>query len=99
MKDVKSGIENVVKKGKIVIGSKNVVSALLNDNPKLVIISSNCPTEIKEDIIYYSRLSEIPYRIIDDNSIELGSICGKPFPIAVMAVMDVDDKDILKKLK
>ena len=95
MSDIKSKIKGVVKKGEIVIGNKRVVAALLNGNPKLVIISSNCPTEINERIAYYSQLSGIEYKEIDADSMELGSLCAKPFPIAVMAVIDAGESGIL----
>ncbi|OYT54224.1 MAG: 50S ribosomal protein L30e [Candidatus Altiarchaeales archaeon ex4484_2] len=98
MADIKSEIKGVVKKGRVVYGSRSVVSGLLNDNPKLIIISSNCPSENREEIIYYSKLSNTPYESVDIDSIELGSICGKPFPVSVMGVIDAGESNILNEV-
>ncbi len=98
MADIKSEIKGVVKKGEVIYGSRSVVSGLLNDNPKLIIISSNCPSENKEEIMYYSRLSKTPCRLVDIDSVELGSICGKPFPVSVIGVIDAGESSILNEL-
>lgn len=99
MKDIKKDITSVIKTGKIHIGSNKVRSALLTNNPKLVLISSNCPNDIKERIIYYSQLSDTQYHITDEDGIELGSVCGKPFPVLALGIMDVGESNILTNLK
>lgn len=99
MKDLKDDISSVIKTGKVVIGSKRAIKTLLIGNPKLIILSSNCPDNVREEIIYYSRLSEIPYSIIKDDSIELGSICGKPFPVSAIGIVGGGESDILTKFK
>jgi len=97
VKDLRDDISSVMKTGKVVIGSNRVIKTLLIGNPKLIILSSNCPDSIREDIIYYSRLSKIPYSIIKDDSTELGSICGKPFPVSAIGIVDEGESDILTK--
>lgn len=99
MEDIKQDISSVIKTGKVFIGSNRVISALLTSNPKLILISSNCPNRIKEGIIYYSQLSNAPYYITKDNSIELGSVCGKPFPVSTLCIMDEGESNILAKFK
>ncbi len=99
MKDIKGDIGTVLKTGKISVGSKNVLSGLLTASPKLVLISGNCPNNLKEQVVYYSMLSNIPYTITDETSAELGSICGKPFPASAVAIIDAGESDILSKSK
>jgi large subunit ribosomal protein L30e len=99
MKDIRSDLGSVIKTGKIEVGSKNVLSGLLMENPKLVIISGNCPNDVKERVVYYSRLSKTPYHITEENSVELGSICGKPFPVCALSVKDAGESDIVSKYK
>ncbi|OYT41437.1 MAG: 50S ribosomal protein L30e [Candidatus Altiarchaeales archaeon ex4484_43] len=97
MKNLREDISSVMKTGKLVIGSNKVIKTLLVGNPKLIILSSNCPDSVREGIVYYSRLSKIPYSIIKDDSIELGSICGKPFPVSAIGIVDEGESDILTK--
>jgi large subunit ribosomal protein L30e len=99
MRDLKDELTGVMKTGKVVLGSKRVVKTLLTGNLKLIILSSNCPDDVREELMYYIRLSKTPYDIITDDSIELGSICGKPFPISTIGIVDEGESDILKKFK
>ena len=99
MKDVKKDIRGVIKTGRICIGSKSVISSLLTSNPKLILISSNCPRDIRERIIYYSELSNIHYHITKEEGLELGSVCGKPFSVSALGVLDEGESDILTKFK
>jgi len=99
MKDLKDDIGSVMKTGKVAIGSERAIKTLLIGNPMLIILSSNCPDNVREKIIYYSRLSKIPYNTIKDNSIELGSICGKPFPVSAIGIVNEGESDILTKFR
>lgn len=99
MKDVRSDLGTVLKTGRVELGTKKVLSILLTGNPKLVLVSGNCPKEIKERVTYYARLANVPSSVVSESSIELGSVCGKPFPVSALAVMDVGDSDILSKFK
>jgi len=95
MKNLKKEINKVIKTGKIAIGARSVSGALLNNNPKLIVISSNCPNSIREEIVYYSRLSNIPYKKLMNDSLELGSMCGKPFHVSVLGIIDEGESDIV----
>ena len=97
--DLKDAISSVVKSGKIKIGFNSVRKSLLSGNLKLIIISSNCPQIKKEDIIYYSKLSKIDYCIVEEGGLELGSMCGKPFPVSAIGIVDEGDSDIFKVIK
>ncbi len=96
MKALKTEINDAMKTGKIVIGAKSVSRALLNSNPRLILVSSNCPDRIKEEIIYYSRLSKVPYKMLPNDSLELGSMCGRPFPILTLGVINEGESGILE---
>lgn len=99
MKDLKDKIGNVMKTGKTVIGSNQVTKSLLVGNPKLIILSSNCPDQEREEITYYSRLSNVPVEVTKEDSIELGSICGKPFPVSAIGVLDEGESNIISSKK
>ncbi|MBR0271131.1 MAG: ribosomal L7Ae/L30e/S12e/Gadd45 family protein, partial [Methanobrevibacter sp.] len=52
-----------------------------------------------EDVEYYAKLSEIPCHIYDGTSVDLGSVCGKPFTVATLIVNDPGDSTILDDLR
>jgi large subunit ribosomal protein L30e len=89
MADMDRVLRNVIKKGKVVIGARQVVKSVQNGSAKLVVLASNCPSEWKdriglEDCVEY-----------EGNGVELGVACGKPFSISALAIIEADNADIV----
>ncbi len=94
--DVDRGIRVAVDTGTVILGSDKSVQALKLGKGKLVIIAQNCPQEVKEDVMYYSELSDIPVYTYEGTSVDLGSVCGKPFTVATLLIKDPGDSTILE---
>ncbi len=88
-----------VETGKVEFGSKTGVKDSLLGKAKLIVVASNAPRELQEDIQHYSKLSNIQVLTFDGTSMELGSICGKPYPVSVLSVYDAGSSDILELAK
>lgn len=99
MIQVDKAIRIAVKTGKVTIGSKKTVEDMKKGKPKLVIVASNCPENIKSEIQYYSELSKIPVLIFTGNSWELGNLCNRLHMVAALAIHDAGDSDILGLLE
>lgn len=95
MKDLNYELGVAVKTGKLALGYNNVMSLLSKGNPKLVIISENSPRKIRESVSYYSQIAGVKCIKAKATSFEMGSACGKPFPVSTLAVMDAGDSDLL----
>ncbi len=88
MKKSKSQIETLkteLKKKKPNIGTDTTINLVKNGRAKQVFVSKNCPDNIKEDLKRYSEIFKAEYHELDINSEELGILCKKPFPIAVLS--------------
>ncbi len=94
--DVDRGIRVAVDTGNVTLGSEKSIQGLKLGKGKLVIIAQNCPRNIKEDVLHYSKLSEIPVYDYEGTSVDLGSVCGKPFTVATMTIKDPGDSNILE---
>ena len=94
--DVERGIRVAVDTGNVTLGSSKTIQALKLGKGKLVIIAENSPKEVTEDVMQYSKLSEIPVYTFQGTSVDLGSVCGKPFTVAAMMVNDPGDSTILE---
>lgn len=94
--DIERGIRVAVDTGKVILGSNKSIQAIKLGNGELVVMAANAPKNLKEDIEVYSKLSEIPVHIFDGSSVELGSICGKPFTVSVLVVQEPGDSNILE---
>ena len=98
MKDLKQKLRTTVKTGKLVLGSKNVIKLLLNGTAKLIILSDNCSNEVKEKIVYYCKLADVPYHIAEASGLDMGAACGKPFTVSALAVIEQGDSTILDSI-
>ena len=94
--DGERGIRVAVDTGNVTLGSSKTIQALKLGKGKLVIIAENCPKEVAEDVTQYSQLSKIPFYTFQGTSVDLGSVCGKPFTVAAMMVNDPGDSTILE---
>ena len=72
--DVDRGIRVAVDTGNVTLGSSKTIQALKLGKGKLVIIAENCPQEVTEDVMQYSKLSEIPVYTFQGSSVDLGSV-------------------------
>jgi large subunit ribosomal protein L30e len=94
--DVDRGIRVAVDSGNVTLGSDKSVQGIKLGKGKLVIIAQNCPVDIREDVMHYSKLSDISVYDYEGTSLELGSVCGKPFTVATLIIKDPGDSNILE---
>jgi len=89
--NVDKSLIKAVKTGKVIFGANRTVEAAANGSAKIVILASNCPEDIKKK----TQETKVPIMEYEGTSVELGPVCGKPFTIAAMAILDVGESDIL----
>ncbi|MDO5851395.1 MAG: 50S ribosomal protein L30e [Methanobacteriaceae archaeon] len=94
--DLDRGVRVAVDTGSVILGSYKTIQSLKLGKGELIIIAENCPKDIKEDIERYSKLSNIPVFTFEGSSVELGSVCGKPFTVASLMIQEPGDSNILE---
>jgi large subunit ribosomal protein L30e len=99
MIDVDKTIATTVKTGKVLLGVNNAIKSAKLGRAKLVVLASNCPRSVMEDVKYYARLSDVPVIIYKGTSIDLGAVCGKPFMVSALTVREPGDSDIIKLIE
>lgn len=92
-------IKRLAENGEIRIGSRSVSKEIAKGNPKLVIVSSNCPRNTLNGITTAAETAKIPLYSYKGTSLELGEICRKPFPISAMAVIAPGNVNITQLMK
>ena len=92
---INSRLAMVMKKGKYVLGYKQVLSTLRARTAQLVIIADDVPPLRKSEIEYYAMLSKTGVHHYSGNMNELGTACGKYFRVGVLAITDPGDSDII----
>jgi len=99
MIDVNKAVGTTVKTGKVLFGAGNALKSVKVGRARLIIVASNCPMDVREDIEYFGGLSKVPVVIYNGSSIDLGAACGKPFVVSVLTVREPGDSDILRLIK
>ena len=85
--------------GRVQLGSKEAVRELRRGRAKMAIISNNCPKEMKESIENYGKLGKTPIWNHEKDSVDLGMLCGKPYPVSAIVINDTGDSRILDFIK
>ena len=76
-----------LKKKGIVFGTDRTIKELKNGKVEKIYISSNCPKETRDDILYYSKLANVKIIELKENNEELAVVCKKPFSISVLSIL------------
>jgi len=96
MIDVDKAIATAVKTGKVVFGANEAIRSARTGKARLIVVASNSPMQVREDLDYYGKLSGISIVTYRGSSSDLGMTCGKRFAIATLTVKEAGDSDILK---
>ncbi|BBG24510.1 50S ribosomal protein L30e [Sulfuracidifex tepidarius] len=86
----------LLKTGKVVIGSRNCLKMLKTGKLKMVVVASTLRSDIKDDIIYFAKISGIPFYEYGGSGWDLGTLSGKPFMVSAMGIEDEGSSRILE---
>ena len=89
--DINKALRTAIETGTVHVGTKESFKATNAGTAKLIIISSNCPEETAGKV----KESETPVHSFSGNNSVLGAACGKPFPVAAVAIVDGGISDVL----
>ena len=88
MVDANKEIRRAVDTGKVAFGFKQCQKELARGNGELIIISKNMNPSEKEKLKYVAQIEEKAIFDYDKTGLVLGSVCGKPFVVSAMIVLD-----------
>jgi large subunit ribosomal protein L30e len=89
MIDMARALKTAATTGKVRFGLAETKKSIKNGEAKLVVVASNCP---EDDIAGESLLKVV---VFNGTNVELGSACGKPFPISALAIVNPGESNIL----
>ncbi len=90
MIDLGRALKSAITTGKVVFGEEQSVKMVKSGEAKLVIVAKNC----KNDYLV-SKEHGVPVYRYDGTNMELGALCGKPFSVSSIAVIDKGASNIL----
>ena len=89
-------IRRAVDTGKVVFGTKVARKKILAGEGEMIIVSSNMPTNEKETLKQLVTVEGKKFFEFSDTGLVLGSVCGKPFTVSVMLVLDAGKSKVLE---
>ncbi len=96
MIDVDKAIASAVKTGKVAFGANEAIRSARNGKARLIVVASNTPPHVREDLERYGKLSQIQVHQYYGNNVDLGRVCGRRFGVAALTIKELGDSDILK---
>ncbi len=87
--DINRALKMAVNTGKVRFGMNQAIKSVEKGEAKLLIRAINFPEEEKlQDI-------KVPTYAYPGNNFELGAVCGKPFSVSILSVIDPGESDIM----
>lgn len=88
MIDIGRALKSAITTGKVEFGVDQTEKAVRAGKAQLVIMARNCPSDYLKD-------AKVKVHVYDGNNMELGALCGKPFSVSALAVIDKGTSNIL----
>jgi large subunit ribosomal protein L30e len=99
MINIDKAIALAVKTGKVSFGANSALQNAKTGKAKMILLASNCPKDIKNDIEHYGKISKIPVITYKGTSMDLAEVAGKLFIISALSIRESGDSDILKVIE
>ncbi|VVB56603.1 50S ribosomal protein L30e [uncultured archaeon] len=92
-------IRMCTESGEIVMGARESMQSVRHGKGQVLVLAANAPADNASDVRRYCALSSLPIVEFAGTSMELGSICGKPFPVSMLLVLDAGNSSIMEMAK
>ncbi|HII99968.1 MAG TPA: 50S ribosomal protein L30e [Candidatus Methanomethylophilaceae archaeon] len=88
--DLGRALKTAISTGEVAFGVEQTEKAVRSGKAQMVIVARNCPSE------FLSSVGGSPKVVrYEGNNMELGALCGKPFSVSALAVIDKGSSNIL----
>lgn len=94
--EVNKEIRRAVDTGTVVFGTKVAKKKIMAGEGEMLIVCNNMPTNEKEVLKHLVSVEGKKFYEYSDTGMVLGSVCGKPFTVSVMLIMDAGKSKVLE---
>jgi large subunit ribosomal protein L30e len=97
MADLANNIRLAVDSGKVALGVNKVMDSVKENKAKLIVVAAKNRADILQDIHHASKISNVKTVTFEGDSMELGAVCGKPYSVSVLSVIEEGHSKILEE--
>jgi large subunit ribosomal protein L30e len=97
MADLNNDLRLAVDTGSVVLGTEETTKAISGNRAKLVVVSAKGKADAVADIAHLCNVAGVKMLKFKGSSMELGTVCGKPYSINSLAVIEAGNSKILNE--
>lgn len=87
--DISRALKTAITTGKVEFGVDQTLKAVKGGKAQMVVLARNCPCkDLTGDL-------DVKVHVYDGNNMELGALCGKPFSVSALVIIDRGTSNIL----
>ena len=87
--DISRALKTAITTGKVEFGVDQTFKAVKGGKAQMVVLARNCPCkDLTGDL-------DVKVHVYDGNNMELGALCGKPFSVSALVIIDKGTSNIL----
>ena len=87
--DISRALKSAITTGKVEFGVDQTTKAVKDGKAQMVILARNCPSEEPKGDL------GVKVHVYSGNNMELGALCGKPFSVSALVIIDKGSSNIL----
>lgn len=88
METIENEIQSALKSGTAILGYRRSIKFLKTEKARAVVVADNIPKGMDAEIRHSAKISGTKLEVFGGGSKDLGTACGKPFPVSVLVVKD-----------
>ena len=99
MIDISKALKAAITTGDVAFGVDQTEKAVKAGKAQMIVLADNCPSEFVSKNCPSEMLTAadvgVKVHVYEGNNMELGALCGKPFSVSALAVIDKGTSNIL----
>lgn len=93
--DMNRALRQVVQTGEVHFGVRQAKKALKDSTAQLIVVPENIPDQTLDEL---RTVSKVPLVRFAGTNFELGTVCGKPFSVSALTVIETGDSEIMDSI-
>ena len=89
MIDIGRALKSAITTGQVEFGVGQTEKAVKSGKAQMIILARNCQSDLLKSE------TKVKVHVYEGNNMELGALCGKPFSVSALAVIDKGSSNIL----
>jgi large subunit ribosomal protein L30e len=94
MADMSNDIRLAVDSGEAIFGINKASQAIISRKAKIVIVASKNKGDRVGDVM---QLADIKVQVFEGTPMDLGVVCGKPYSVSTLSIVDPGNSNILNE--